>query len=164
MSDEHVLGQIEKLYRSRLNEFLRVAAATAGDVELGRDAVQEAFVTAIRRRRQYRGEGTVEAWLWRVVVTSALKARRSYGLPVSQASPPEASEDAADDHHLHEVREIVVELPERQRTILFLRYYADLDYQTIADVLSVRPGTVAASLNAAHCALRRRMQEVSVYD
>jgi RNA polymerase sigma factor (sigma-70 family) len=164
VSAEHVLAEIERLYRSRLNEFLRVATATAGDAELGRDALQEAFVTAIRRRRQYRGEGTVEAWLWRVVVTSALKARRSYnGLPASQASPPDASEGGADDD-FHLVREAVAELPERQRTILFLRYYADLDYQTIAEVLNVRPGTVAASLNAAHSALRRLLQEVPVYD
>jgi RNA polymerase sigma factor (sigma-70 family) len=51
-------------------------------------------------------------------------------------------------------------LPERQRLALFLRYYADLDYAAIADVLGVRPGTVAATLNAAHTTLRRRLEEV----
>jgi RNA polymerase sigma factor (sigma-70 family) len=51
-------------------------------------------------------------------------------------------------------------LPERQRLALFLRYYADLDYAAIADVLGIRPRTVAATLNAAHTRLRRRLEEV----
>jgi RNA polymerase sigma factor (sigma-70 family) len=52
-------------------------------------------------------------------------------------------------------------LPERQRLVLFLRYYADLDYATIAAVAGIAPGTVAATLNAAHRALRVRLQEVT---
>ena len=59
VSDDPVLEHIEMVYRARFSDFLRVATATAGSVELGQDAVQEAFVTAIRRRHQYRGEGSV---------------------------------------------------------------------------------------------------------
>ena len=51
-------------------------------------------------------------------------------------------------------------LPERQRLILFLRYYADLDYQQIADVLDLRRGTVSAALHAAHNTLRQQLEEV----
>jgi RNA polymerase sigma-70 factor (ECF subfamily) len=163
-SQDRVLERIEVLYRTRFSDFLRVAIATAGTTELGREAVQEAFVTAIRRRRQYRGDGPIEAWLWRMVVTSALKGRRSsarmsLGLPM-----PEKASNGAPSQELHEVRKAVALLPERQRMVLFLRYYADLDYQTIADVLNVRPGTVAAALNAAHRTLRRQIQEVLVCD
>jgi RNA polymerase sigma-70 factor (ECF subfamily) len=52
-------------------------------------------------------------------------------------------------------------LPDRQRVILFLRYYADLDYQQIADTLGIRRGTVSAALHAAHQTLRRHLEEVS---
>jgi DNA-directed RNA polymerase specialized sigma24 family protein len=51
-------------------------------------------------------------------------------------------------------------LPERQRLALFLRYYADLDYEAIADALGVKAGTIAATLHAAHAALRRELLEV----
>jgi RNA polymerase sigma factor (sigma-70 family) len=51
-------------------------------------------------------------------------------------------------------------LPSRQREALFLRYYADLDYRTVAEVLGIEVGTVSATLNAAHQALRRRLEEV----
>ena len=51
-------------------------------------------------------------------------------------------------------------LPERQRTAVFLRYYADLDYAAIGEALGIRTGTVAATLNSAHTALRTQLEEV----
>ena len=65
-----------------------------------------------------------------------------------------------DDPPSTTVRSAVAALPERQRTALFLRYYADLDYDSIGHVLDMRPGTVAATLNKAHAALRRTLEEV----
>jgi RNA polymerase sigma factor (sigma-70 family) len=59
-----------------------------------------------------------------------------------------------------DIRPLLAALPERQRAALFLRYYADLDYRGIAEALNVAPGTVAATLNAAHGALRRQLEEV----
>ena len=41
---------------------------------------------------------------------------------------------------------------------LFLRYYADLDYASIAAALGIKPGTVAATLSAAHAALRKELE------
>jgi DNA-directed RNA polymerase specialized sigma24 family protein len=57
------------------------------------------------------------------------------------------------------VRAAVAALPERQRLTLFLRYYADLDYDAIAATVGVAPGTVGATLNAAHAALRSSLKE-----
>jgi DNA-directed RNA polymerase specialized sigma24 family protein len=66
------LREIERLYRTRLGDFVRVAAAITGSVESGQDAVHDGFVAAVKGRRRYRGVGTIEAWVWRAVVTSAL--------------------------------------------------------------------------------------------
>jgi RNA polymerase sigma factor (sigma-70 family) len=59
------------------------------------------------------------------------------------------------------VRALVNSLPERQRFVLFLRYYADLDYAGIGTALGISSGTVAASLHAAHQSLRRALKEAS---
>jgi RNA polymerase sigma-70 factor (ECF subfamily) len=45
-------------------------------------------------------------------------------------------------------------LSERQREVLFLHYYADLDYSTIAQALDISSGTVGATLSAARQTLR----------
>ena len=161
VSDDRTLEEIEMLYRTRFRDFLRVATAIAGSTESGRDAVQDAFLAAIRGRQRYRGEGPLEAWLWRVVVTSALKAHRASRKTWSTQAPvKERSSDDLSYPELNHVRVAVTLLPERQRLVLFLRYYADLDYRTIADALKVQTGTVAAALNAAHQTLRRQIEEV----
>src|SRR6476660_6700492 len=71
-----MLEQLEALYRERLPEYTRLATAIAGDEESGRDAVQEAFAKAVRKRRRFRGEGQLEAWVLRIVVNSARDAGR----------------------------------------------------------------------------------------
>src|SRR4051794_26200385 len=65
------LDEIEVVYRAGLPEFRRVAAAIVRDRELARDAVQEAFALAVRRRAGFRREGPLEAWLWRIVINTA---------------------------------------------------------------------------------------------
>lgn len=64
-------AQIDAIYREHLADFRRVAAAIVGDDGRGSDAVQEAFGNALRKRRSFRGEGSLEAWLWRLVVNQA---------------------------------------------------------------------------------------------
>jgi RNA polymerase sigma factor (sigma-70 family) len=151
------LNDLELLYRSRFDIFARVAASVTGDSELAHDAVQEAFATAVRKRRSFRGEGPLEAWVWRIVLNAARSdVRRSvpalvYDESASANGRPE--EDA-------ELRVALARLPERQRTAVFLRYYADLDYAAIGEALGITTGTVAATLNAAHAALRSRLEEV----
>jgi RNA polymerase sigma-70 factor, ECF subfamily len=153
------LQQLESLYRERFDHFARVAAAVAGDGETGRDAVQLAFATAVRKRRSFRGTGPLEAWLWRIVVNEARRLVRER--PPERVEP--AHEPAARNGSVPDelgLRAWIAGLPPRQRAALFLRYYADLDYRSIADVLGVEVGTVSATLSAAHTTLRNALKEV----
>ena len=151
--------QLERLYRERYEHFVRVAAAITGDVESALDAVQNAFGTAVRKRRSFRGAGPLEAWVWRIVVNTARRSarrRNAERLPLLEHVSPNGAGRADAD-----VRDWLAALPERQRHVVFLRYYSDLDYQTIASILGVRVGTVSATLHAAHAALRRAANEVT---
>jgi len=151
------LAAIEAVYRSRLPEFRRAAAAITGDRDLACDTVQDAFARAVRVRADFRGEGSLEGWIWRIVVNTTLSQVRAHRptaeLPEEQAPP---SNGQADTSH---VRAALALLPERQRLILFLHYYADLDYQTIADAIDVSTGTVGATLHTARASLRRMLEE-----
>ena len=152
---------LAELYGRGYHTYLRVAEAIVGDVELAHDAVQDAFVRAIRRRASFRGTGTVEGWTWRTVVNVARNARRDLPrkhVPLDDLGETVPADDGASPRH--EMRAVIAGLPERQRLVLFLRYYADLDYQRIADVLEIQPGTVGATLNQAHAVLRRLLEEV----
>jgi RNA polymerase sigma factor (sigma-70 family) len=150
------LAELEALYRARYPVFLRVARATVRDEGAAADAVHDAFVQAVRKRRSFRGEGTLEAWVWRMVVNAARKRRRE-----RLESGPELNEAVHESRNGFgdPVRAAVAALPERQRLTLFLRYYADLDYAAIAAALDVKEGTVGATLHAAHAALREALKE-----
>jgi RNA polymerase sigma factor (sigma-70 family) len=152
------LAELEQLYRSRYGHFVRVATAVAGDVNTGRDAVQNAFATAVRKRRSFRGAGRLEAWVWRIVVNEARHARRDAVQPTADVEAVASSNGHAPDEL--GVRTWIAALPERQRAAVFLRYYADLDYDAIADLLGIRVGTVSATLSAAHANLRSQAEEV----
>ena len=150
--------ELEAAYRRDFHRFLRVAEAICGDVEAARDAVQDAFAGALRSSAGFRRESSLETWLWAAVVNAARSARRRRRghdpldelADLRAAAPPERSTLPA----------ALAALPERQRLVLFLRYYADLDYAAIAETLGISTGTVGATLNHAHAALRRRLQEV----
>jgi RNA polymerase sigma factor (sigma-70 family) len=148
------VAELEGVYRADFLRFVRVATAISGDEESGADAVHDAFVQAVRNRRSYRAEGPLEAWVWRLVVNAAKKwaGRERRAEP---DEPSMGSENGFGDP----VRSLVAALPERQRLTLFLRYYADLDYEAIAATLGVTTGTVGATLNAAHAALRSSLKE-----
>jgi RNA polymerase sigma factor (sigma-70 family) len=145
------------LYRSGFSAFLRVATAVAGDQEAGRDAVQSAFVSAVRNRRSFRGEGSLEAWLWTILVREARRAApTAYASLDETVQAPAMNGDRGGDPE--GVRRFIAALPPRQREAVFLRYFADLDYRTIARVLDVEPGTVSATLSTAHQTLRKRLE------
>jgi RNA polymerase sigma-70 factor, ECF subfamily len=151
--------EVERVYRERFHDFARIAFAITRSEELAGEAVQETFARALRSRESYRREGTVEAWLWSILVNVARSSRRT---PVEveyvDGEGPAAPEIAARDG---DFGRWVAALPERQRLAVFLRYWADLDYRAIASVLGVEVGTVSATLNAAHATLRRSLKEVS---
>ncbi len=156
------LDEIEALYRSRFERFATVACAVTGSQAAARDAVQDAFASAVRRREQFRGDGSLEAWLWRAVVNEARsqqRRRRSRERLEDRAVRLDGSHGTATAHGSGAVDELVAALPERQRLVVFLRYYADLTHDQIAAAVGVRPGTVAATLNAAHRRLRPLLAE-----
>ncbi len=150
---------IEAAYTAQYAAFHRVASTIVGDPDLGRDAVQDGFARAINHRSDFRGEGSLEGWLWRTVVNVARDLRRSRrNLTFTDVVPEQGAvgggvwEDALGD-----LRVRVAALPERQKLVVFLRYFADLSYVEIAEALEIRVGTVSATLNCAHRALRDAM-------
>jgi RNA polymerase sigma-70 factor (ECF subfamily) len=151
------LKEIEAVYRSRFPYFVQVATAIVGERELALEAVQDAFAGVVRGRRGFRGDGPLEAWIWRAVVNAASNVRRHAAVTKEHV---DAAAQRSNGYELGEGSELgaqIALLPERQRLALFLRYYADLDYRSIAAALGIEVGTVSATLSTAHASLRRAL-------
>jgi RNA polymerase sigma factor (sigma-70 family) len=151
------------VYRDRYTRFRDVMVSLTGSREVGHDAVQETFAQALRDRDSFRGEGSLEAWIWRIAIRTAGKQRaerRSYEFSTNGAVAPAPAWSDLDP----ELAEAVRSLAPRQRLMVFLRYFADLPYAQIAEICSVREGTVAATLSQARSALLDALRERSTSD
>jgi RNA polymerase sigma-70 factor (ECF subfamily) len=143
---------IEEIYRRRYASFLRLGYALLGNPDLAREAVQETFAVALRERGAFRGDGSLDGWLWTTML-NVCRSEQRRGRRFTDEQPPE---QATNGHPAQwpELRGLIAALPEQERHALFLRYYADLSHDEIAVVLGVRPGTVGAALNHARNKLR----------
>ena len=153
-------NRLEAVYRERFADFLRIAFAITRDEGLARDAVQEAFAKALRSSESFRAESSLDGWVWGILINVAQSLRatktRGLGRDITDTLVELDAEQGESDF-----RRWVTALPERQRLAIFLRYWVDLDYRSIAAALDVEVGTVSAMLNAAHANLRRSLKEVA---
>lgn len=155
--DAELVAAIEQAYRDGYRRFLRMAIALLGDVDRGRDAVQEAFASALWSRNDLQRLESLNGWLWRTLVNVCRVEQRHPVAHLDEAYEPKTNGHVED---WPEVRAVIAALPERQRFVLFLRHYADLDYRNIAEVAGIEEGTVAATLSVAHQKVREAISEV----
>jgi RNA polymerase sigma-70 factor (ECF subfamily) len=145
--------EIEDVYRARQRAFQTTLASVTGSAESARDVVQEAFARALQKQHDFRGEGSLESWIWRIAFRVALGSKGSQELAVDEV-PEVAFVDPKGDPALAAA---VRRLPTQRRFVVFLRYFADLSYAEIGEVLGIAEGTVAATLSQAHAQLEAEL-------
>jgi RNA polymerase sigma-70 factor (ECF subfamily) len=148
-----LVSAIEDLYRLRYTAFRDGVLPLTGTLDGARDAVQEGFAQALRDRSQFRDEGSLEGWVWRIVFHAALRLRTN-----GQETALELDDAIVDDPLFvgesdPRLATALRSLPPRRRLIVFLRYFADLSYAQIGDLCAISEGTVAAALAQAHAEL-----------
>jgi RNA polymerase sigma-70 factor (ECF subfamily) len=149
---------LEQLYRARFAGFCDALATVTGSRESARDAVQEAFARALRKRSQLRREESLAPWVWTTALRIAHDSRpRRRGAQIDVEGPTFLEPDRDS-----ELDAAIRSLPPKRRTIVFLRYFADFSYAEIAEACDVSEGTVAATLAQAHEALRDALTPDSV--
>ena len=141
------------MYHARYGPFRRAVAAVVGSEDRAHDAVQEAFARALAKRRQFRG-GSLEAWIWQIVVRQAFDLRDR---PVATLEE-DFDAELLDSDRDPALAAAIKNLAPRRRLVVFLRYYGDLSYEQIAELLGVSPGTVGATLAQARDELRRTLE------
>jgi RNA polymerase sigma-70 factor (sigma-E family) len=140
--------RFDALYRSEYPSLVRLAALLTGSGAIAEEIVQDAFV---RSRSALDGAERPAAYLRTAVVNGCRTMHRRRALALRRV-PRAAGLAEAAEPELHELADVLGLLPERQRAVLILRYYADLSEAEIADVLGCRPGTVKS---LAHRGLER---------
>lgn len=134
------------------------------------DVSQEAFVTAFRALRTFRGESKFSSWLYRIVVNLALAhVRRRQRAPLLEIESSESDEPyprvAATDEGPEEglidqelrlrVRQAIAKLPPHYRAVITLYHLEEKSYEEVVSILGLPMGTVKTHLHRARAMLRR---------
>lgn len=151
LGDEHAADQLVRRY---MGDVYAVTVRVLLDHDLAQDAVQEAFVNALRGLQRFRGDASFRTWLLRIALNAARTiARRQYQrrevpLEAVQDAPAEVR-DAANVVAMHDeaarAAAMLERLPEKQRMAVSLRINQGLSYQEISVVLDCTEG--AARVN-----------------
>ena len=147
---------IEELYRARYSRFLNTLVTVTRDWDRAHDAVQETFARAYAARGRWRGESSLETWVWKIALRTALGLRRDRSEAQLNGSFDPVLVEPEQDPVLAEA---LRELTPRRRLMVFLRYFADLKYEEIARICGTSEGTVAATLAQARDALHEALAE-----
>ena len=162
------MGNIDERFahfvRSRGADHLRVAVLLTGDWHTAEDLVQTSLVKLYRAWPRLATDGDPDAYLRRIIVNthrSWWRARWRRETPTGEL-PDIAIADFADERALgDQVRQALRALPRRQRTVLVLRYCADLPEAEVAALLGCSPGTIKTHAHRGLRALREILGEDS---
>ena len=148
--DDAAYGQLVDRHAAVAFRTAYVLAGSAADAE---EAAQDAFVKAYRALGRFRAGAPWRPWLLRIVANEARNRRRAAGRrarvelraaadpAVVLAAPSSESLVLASERDAG-LRAALAELEDRDREVLYLRYFLDLGEAEMAAVLDCRPGTV----------------------
>ncbi|HUU92534.1 MAG TPA: sigma-70 family RNA polymerase sigma factor [Phycisphaerae bacterium] len=170
--DSAAFGEIVERHEDRLyNTIYRLV----GSAEDARDLLQDTFVKAYEKLEAFRGGSSLYTWLFRIAVNTSLSHRRrrkwvQMSAPAGDDDDPNpgnavadtAVADPADPLMAAEtetlVQEAINSLDDEHRTVVVLRDIQHCDYQQIAEILEVPPGTVKSRLHRARMMLKDRLE------
>lgn len=144
----------------------RYARALLGDPDRADDLVQDCLERAVSRRHLWRADGSLRAWLFRMMHNLHVNLRRRENLrrtlPLDELErPPSAGERQTDRVALAEMARAVRRLPEDQQRVLLLVALEGFTYREVADILDIPVGTVMSRLSRARERLRLLVGEGS---
>lgn len=125
------------------------------------DVTQEVFIKAMRETRFFDPGFKMKAWLFRVTSNlcfNIIRNRKRRGTILESMHQPTSTQpDQVDvvfnDEQQRSIMQALDRLSTEHRQILMLRYYSDLSYAEIADVLGIKLGTVMSRLSRAKARL-----------
>ena len=124
-----------------------------------KDVLQESFIKIFTSidKFEYRGDGSLKAWMARIVVNESLKLLKSnerfdfvqneWDLP--EVEHEEDNEPDTDDVPAQAIQEMIRELPTGYRTVFNLYVFENKSHKEIASILNIKENTSASQLHKA---------------
>jgi RNA polymerase sigma factor (sigma-70 family) len=143
-------------YESSKDACLRAVVASGTDRATAEDAVAEAYARAWAAWPKVSRHPAPAAWVVRVALNHHVSRwrRRRREVALLETHEWTLRLDHAEGDQYDDLIRAVAALPERQRQVVALRFFLDLDTAQTSHALGVAPGTVTAHLHRAMTTLR----------
>ncbi len=153
-------SEIDELYDVSYRRLVVQMYAICGDLADAEDAVQEAFVAAIRKQRELRRVANLEAWV-RTAALNHLRTRWRHASVVQRYQPrvpgPQMPVEVGPDHVA--IVTALAGVDRDHREVVVLHYLADLGVAEVATELGIPAGTVKSRLSRARARLADLLDE-----
>jgi RNA polymerase sigma-70 factor (sigma-E family) len=154
--------EFEEYASARGQELVRLGFTVSGDYQRAEDLAQIALMQAFRAWRKVQKADDPHTYVRRILINSYLSMtrRRSFTeAPAAEIDSERTVPDPATDIvNSDDLWRALATLSARERVVLVLRYYQDMDDRTIADLLGIKPSSVRATASRALAALRKTRQ------
>lgn len=134
------------------------------------DILQETFIKAWSSIENFRGDAKLSTWLYKIAINESLtfiaKERKRLNVSIDDEASMLVNAIAADDNIdgdqlALELRKAIAQLPEKQRLVFNMRYYDEMKYEQMAEILGTSVGALKTSY---HLAVKKIEQYFSEID
>ncbi len=158
---------VRAIYDSSAQYLFAVCRRYAGDSDAAADILQDSFVKIFSTidKFEWRGEGSLMAWMRRITVNEALMYLRTKKRDVVMPYDGELPEGAADEEPevegipMEELQKMIAELPDGYRTVFNLYVFEEMSHREIASALGISENTSYSQFSRAKSLLARKIKE-----
>lgn len=148
-------GDVVRIYSQPLYLQIRRMVQSHDDTN---DLLQNTFVKAWNSLENFRGEAKLSTWLYKIAINEAIshldreRHRQHISLDDQESqliAKIEADRHIDGDHLALMLRQAVATLPEKQRLVFNMKYYDDMKYEQISEILGTSVGALKTSYHLA---------------
>ena len=151
---QKVFPTIVDQYSQALYWKIRSIVLTHDDAD---DVLQNTFLKAWKNLPTFQGKAKLSTWLYRIAINEALdflRHQKTATLSSADADLTVANRLMADDYFDGDksqalLQEAIATLPDVQRTVFTLRYYDEMKYSEMSEILGTSEGSLKASYHVA---------------
>lgn len=158
---------IDKLYSKYANYLTSICARYVSNDDDLKDVLQESFIKIFTQidTFEYRGKGSLKAWISRIVVNESLQYLRHAKLSLMTSSdiePPDLPDEDPDTEGIspQTMTELLRKLPDGYRAVLNLYVIEGKSHKEIASLLGIKADSSASQLHRAKNMLARMIKEL----
>lgn len=166
---EKAFNLIVENYSERLYWHVRRFVCSHEDTD---DLLQEIFVKVWKHLPSFRGDSRLYTWLYRIATNETLNFLHKEKIRASlkfERLSVEMEEKIDDDPYFNgdglqkELLKAIQRLPEKQRIVFTMRYFEDLSYEDLSEILDTSVGALKASYHFAAKKIRTELKKSSIH-